>query len=140
MPTPVIAQTFLPSVTGEGEDIFCLRILTSPSLRCFFHNTVPLFRSNAHKERLLVSETFRKMVSPQMIGVEPLQATIGSFQVTLSSVDHLTGRFFSLLTPLRFGPRHCGQLSAETTTNEVIQDRAVRDKASDNFRRMSFPP
>src|SRR5262249_47574151 len=115
----------LPSVTGEGEDIFCLRILTSPSLRCFFHNTAPLFRSTAHNERLLVSETFKKIVSPQMIGVEPLQASIGSFHVTFSSVDHLTGRFFSLLTPLSSGPRHCGQLSAETMFREAMVDRAM---------------
>ena len=52
------------------------------------------------------------MRSRQMMGVEPLTPGIATFQTTFSSVVHLTGRFFSLLTPLRSGPRHCGQFSA----------------------------
>ncbi len=53
------------------------------------------------------------MWSPQMIGVAPVRLGIGSFQATFSSGDHFTGSPFSLLTPLRRGPRHCGQFSAE---------------------------
>src|SRR5215813_10178777 len=73
-----------------------------------------------------------------MIGVEPLQADISSFHVTFSSVVHLTGRFFSLLTPLSAGPRHCGQLSAETMFREAMVDRAMMTNTSVNRRRMSL--
>src|SRR5687767_15901148 len=48
------------------------------------------------------------------MGVEPLQPGIATFHATFSSVVHFAGRFFSVLTPLRFGPRHCGQFSART--------------------------
>ena len=30
MPVPVITKTLLPSVTGEGDDMFCFRIFTLP--------------------------------------------------------------------------------------------------------------
>ena len=36
----------------------------------------------------------------------------GSFQAIFSSGDHFTGRSVSPLVELRFGPRHCGQFSA----------------------------
>ena len=59
------------------------------------------------------------MRSPQMIGVDPDSAGIGSFQRMFSvpAADHLVGRFFSVLIPLCAGPRQCGQFSAlnETT-------------------------
>src|SRR5215510_8962815 len=73
-----------------------------------------------------------------MIGVEPLQADISSFHVTSSSVVHLTGRFFSSLMPLSAGPRHCGQLSAETMFSEAAVERAMMTNTSVNRRRMSF--
>jgi hypothetical protein len=53
-----------------------------------------------------------------MIGVDPLQLGKASFQVTFSSVLHLSGRFFSALVPFKDGPRHCGQLSARATSIE----------------------
>src|SRR5262247_2117025 len=84
------------------------------------------------------SDALRKMRSPQMIGVEPLQAGISSFHVTFSSVVHLTGKFFSSLTPLSAGPRHCGQLSAETMFSAATVDRAVMTNTNVNRRRMSF--
>src|SRR6185295_1972745 len=111
IPVPVITQTFLPSVTGEGDDMFCLRILVLPALRCFFQSGSPLVRSTHQRNRSLPSATFRKMRSPQMMGVAPVQLGKASFHVTFSSALHLNGRFFSLLTPLSEGPRHCGQLS-----------------------------
>src|SRR6266508_367695 len=84
------------------------------------------------------SDALRKMLSPQMIGVEPLQAGISNFHVTFSSTVHLTGRFFSLLMPLSAGPRHCGQLSAETMFSAATVDRAMMTNTSVNRRRMSF--
>src|SRR5579872_5429994 len=59
-----------------------------------------------------LSATFRKILSPQMMGVAPLQLGSGSFQATFSCGLHFEGRFFSWLTPFNSGPRHCGQFSA----------------------------
>src|SRR5688500_4772807 len=112
MPVPVITKTVLPSVTGEGDDILCLRILTLPEPSNCFQSIDPFVRSTHQRYRSSPSATLRKTRSFQMIGVEPLQPGIANFHATFSSVDHLTGRFFSALTPLRLGPRHCGQFSA----------------------------
>src|SRR5215471_4936438 len=136
MPVPVITQTFLPSVTGDGDDIFCLRIFVLPALRCFFHSTSPLLRSTHQRERLSPSATFRKIRSPQIMGVAPVQLGIASFQVMFSSVLHLSGRFFSLLMPFREGPRHCGQLSAEA---DLIATRRARNAKRSPLRNV-FPP
>src|SRR6185295_1645560 len=94
------------------DDIFCLRIFVFPPLRCFFQSRSPFFLSTHHKNRSSPSATLRKMRSFQMIGVAPVQLGIAIFQVTFSSALHFVGRFFSALMPLRKGPRHCGQLSA----------------------------
>src|SRR5215510_15772616 len=138
MPVPVITYTFLPSVTGEGDDIFCLRIFTLPLPSNFFQSTSPLVLSRHQRNRLSPSATFRKIRSRQIIGVEPLQPGIATFQAMFSSVVHLTGRFFSALTPLSAGPRHCGQLSAETMFSEAAVERAIMTNMSVNRRRMSF--
>src|ERR1700682_6007776 len=114
MPVPVITNTLFPSVTGEGEDIFCLRILTLPSPKCFFQITAPCLRSRRHRNNELPSATLRKIASSQMIGVAPLQLGIGAFHVTFSVVVQWVGKFFSLLTPFKVGPRHWGQFSAVT--------------------------
>jgi hypothetical protein len=105
-PVPVITQTLFPSVTGEGDDMFCLRILTFPPLSGRFHSTVPFERSTHQSERLSPSATLRKTRSPHTMGVEPLRSGIASFQVTFSAALHLSGRFRSALTPFRSGPRH----------------------------------
>src|SRR5438093_8321538 len=106
IPFPVMTHTFFPSVTGEGEDIFCLPTLALPPPRGFFQRTVPLVFSTHQRDRSLPSATLRKMRSPQMMGVEPLQLGKASFQSMFSLVLQRRGRFFSLLTPLRLGPRH----------------------------------
>ena len=64
--------------------------------------------------------TFRKIVSPQMIGVEPLRPGIASFHAMFSVGLHLTGRPFSALTPFIAGPRHCGQFSADNVAAAAI--------------------
>src|SRR5215467_5120749 len=73
-----------------------------------------------------------------MIGVEPLQPGISSFHVTFSSVVHLTGKFFSPLTPLSAGPRHCGQFSPETMFSDATADRAMMTNTSVKRRPMSL--
>src|SRR5918993_984347 len=122
MPVPVITQTFLPSVTGDGEDMFCLRIFTLPLPSNFFQTIVPFVRSTHQRYSSSFSATLRKIRSRQMIGVDPLHSGIASFHAMFSSVVHLTGRFFSVLMPLSDGPRHCGQFSARAT---VIEERTT---------------
>src|SRR3954468_18333668 len=117
-PVPVITHTDWPSVTGEGDDMFCLRSwwLPPPSGRC--HRIAPLVRSMHHKFSVTgcvdrsSSATLRKIRLPQTIGVDPENDGIASFHATFSVVVHLSGRFLSVLTPLRDGPRQLGQSSA----------------------------
>src|SRR5262245_7422158 len=84
------------------------------------------------------SDALRTMRSPQMIGVEPLQAGISSFQVTFSSTVHLTVKVFASRAVFSAGPRHCCQLSAEMMFSEATVDRTMMTNTSVNRRRMSF--
>ena len=119
MPVPVIAQTWRPSVTGDGDDMFCFIWRRSPPDSSRFHRVAPVLRSSAHRCSDPWSATLRKMWSPQTIGVEPEYCGTATFQATFSVVDHLTGRFFSPLMPLSVGPRHCGQFSAPSGLTSI---------------------
>src|SRR5512147_589499 len=94
-PVPVITHTFLPSVTGDGEDMFCFRTLRFPEPSGFFQISTPLARSTQDKKSSAPFATLKKMRSCQTIGVDPEKSGMGSFQVMLSLVLHETGRFFS---------------------------------------------
>src|SRR5688572_21197651 len=113
---PLMAHTCVPSVTGDGDDMLCLRSkrLPPPSVR--FQRMAPFDRSTAHNMIVSPSATFRKMWPSQTIGVAALRLGMRSFQAMFVRVSHLRGRSFSLLTPFDCGPRHCGQLSAESDT------------------------
>src|SRR5437867_7676196 len=97
-PVPVIAHTCVPSVTGDGDDMFCFCSLwlPPPSGRC--QRTVPLSRSTHQRCSVIgsldlrSSATFRKIRLPQTIGVEPDHAGMASFQATFSVGDHFSGR------------------------------------------------
>ncbi len=69
------------------------------------------------------------MRSPQMIGVEPLNAGIGNFHAIFSVALQVVGRPVSELTPFSVGPRQFGQ-SAERATvaarHTHITDRTLR--------------
>src|SRR6185312_3288053 len=117
MPVPVITNTLLPSVTGEGDDIFCFLILVLPPPSSFFQSNSPFARLTNHKSSSSPSATFKNSRSFQITGVEPLQLGNASFQAMFSSGDHFHGKSFSLLMPFKFGPRHCGQFSARTIAN-----------------------
>ena len=71
-------------------------------------------------------------MSPEMIGVAPLQAGIGIFQITPFSVSHSTGRPVSPLTPSRVGPRQWGQSSAAaaigTSVKTASPERAMKER------------
>src|SRR6188768_2226991 len=94
-PVPVITQTDLPSVTGDGDDICCFIIRRLPPPSGLFHRIVPFVRSTAQIARFDPSPTLRNTWSPQTIGVDPERSGTASFQVTFSVVDQRTGRFFS---------------------------------------------
>src|SRR5688572_12812740 len=136
MPTPVITQTRLPSVTGEGEDMFCLRWKLLPPAMGRFQTTSFLLRSIAQSSSAPVSRavaTFRKMRSPQMMGVEPLNAGSGSFHATFSVALQVEGSPVSALTPFPVGPRQFGQLSAKSvalasiTTHVTVNNLRMPD-------------
>ena len=64
MPVPVITQTVVPSVTGDGDDMFCFCSFTLPPLSGRFQSSSPFLRSTAHSSRSPVVSavaTFRKM-------------------------------------------------------------------------------
>ena len=108
-----MAKTRLPSVTGDGVDMLCLRCAcpaAAPS-GCF-HRTAEVLRSRHHSDTVSPSATLRKMRSPLTIGVEPLPLGSASFQARPSLADHFTGRPVSGLVPRSSGPRHCGQSAA----------------------------
>src|SRR6478672_2289654 len=131
MPVPVMAKTPVPSVTGEGDDMFCLRSLWLPPPSTAFHRTAGPLRSTHQSDSESPSATLRKMSSPQTIGVEPLNAGSGSFHATLFSALHVTGSPVSAAVPFSCGPRHCGQLSADTaaparTPNENASHARLR--------------
>src|SRR5437899_3226304 len=132
IPVPVITKTLLPSVAGEGEDMFCLLILKLPPPSNFLQITAPLVLSTIQRYRsfLLASATLRKTTSPQIIGVAPLRSGIASFQAILSSGDQRTGRLVSGLIPFSPGPRHCGQFSARSAGTEST--------ARENARQVRF--
>src|SRR5687767_4015914 len=112
MPVPVITYTWVPSVDGDGDDMFCFCSLWLPPPSGAFHSTAGPFRSTHQSDSSVPSATFRKIKSPQMIGVAPLHSGRGSFQAMFDSAVHLSGSPVSELTPFSCGPRHCGQLSA----------------------------
>ena len=139
MPVPVITQTAAPSVTGDGDDMFCLRWTLLPPLTGRFQVTAPELRSTLHSSSSPCdgcSATLRKMVSFQTMGVAPLRLGMASFQATFSVWVQVLVSPRSRLTPFNSGPRHCGQLSAKSVT--VVSD-ATR-KLKQTVRRMGSPP
>src|SRR5262245_13959469 len=138
MPTPVISHTREPSVTGDGEDMFCLRSMWLPPPIGVFHGMVGLVRSIAQSssdpERESVA-TLRKIRSPQMIGVDPLYAGSGSFQATFWVALHVVGRPVSADTPFSVGPRQFGQLSAA----KMVVVAAIKAHVTQNSFRIPSP-
>ena len=91
---PVITHTCLPSVTGDGDDMFCLLPMRFSPDSGRFQLTACLLRSTAHSSICPVARsvaTLRNTVSFQMIGVEPLNAGSGSFHATLLVGLHVVG-------------------------------------------------
>src|SRR5687768_16639580 len=134
-PVPVITQTLLPSVTGDGEDMLCLRIRLLPAPSGRFQSAAPFARSTHQSDRSSPSATLRKRRSPHTMGVEPLRSGIASFHATFSAAVHLSGRLRSALTPLSAGPRHCGQFAEAHTGSSS----AARHDDKSNLRIYDSP-
>ena len=98
---PVITHTVLPSVTGDGDDMFCLRCMTLPPPSGCFQSDGAAWRDRRPRATAIAVRfgDVEEDRSPQMIGVEPVHSGSGSFQAMFSVVLHVTGRFFSALTP-----------------------------------------
>ena len=58
----------------------------------------------------------RKILSPQMMGVELPGNSSATFHFTFSLADHLSGKLVSEECPCPVGPRHAGQFSARTVS------------------------
>jgi hypothetical protein len=70
-----MTHTWRPSVTGEGDDMFCFCAMWFESARRRFHATERVVRSTAQSSSapvLAPVATLRKIVLPQTMGVDPL--------------------------------------------------------------------
>ena len=111
--------------------MFCLLPIRFSPESGRFQATACLLRSTAQSSIWPVPRavaTFRKIVSFQMIGVEPLKAGSGSLQATFSVALHVVGRPLSLLTPSIEGPRQCGHVSAASGAPREPRRRNVRKR------------
>src|SRR5438105_774404 len=165
-PVPVTTQTCLPSVTGEGEELFCLLKSWFPSSSSRAQSCFPSLRERQirssfgppgsrpppypPRRRGLESGAaadgapasvgeVTKTWSPQMMGVPALHEGSGAFQMMFSVRLHVVGRLVARLILFPFRPRHCGQFSCAW---DAAQDRRQRRAiASRTLRRfMRFPP
>src|SRR5258708_39973787 len=86
--------------------------MPSPVVRS--HSILPVLRSRQRAWSVLVdtSAVERNTFAPRMIGVEALGPGMVAVQ-RAESFDQAEGKPFSLDDPLKWGPRHCGQSSAE---------------------------
>ena len=118
-PVPVTAQTWRPSVTGDGEVLLCLRQVRLPSATTARHSSLPSARDRHSSSRSSppgwrlrrrpcsagaspasgAEGEVTKTRSPQTMGVPPLQEGSGLFQRTPSAALHSEGRPAAALTP-----------------------------------------
>src|SRR5262245_32101586 len=83
---------------GRERDQICLPDLAS--------------RQSSRRSRESEDEVCKKIKSSQIIGLELPRPGIGTFHKTPLSMLKRFGMSLPLATPLAFGPRNCGQLSA----------------------------
>src|SRR5579872_157942 len=100
---------------GEGEAVLLRSDDRSPTATCCCQRTLPVGRSRQISKRFpLSSGLVTNTESSQTTGVAWLAPGRATDQSTLSLVVQLSGKPRSVVEPLRNGPRHCGQFSAET--------------------------
>jgi hypothetical protein len=114
---PKSVQTVLPSVTGDGEARLLRPLVRLPVATCFCQSTFPVCRSMHSSNKFpSASGLLMNTASSQMMGVAELGPGRAADQRTLSVLLKVSGRLVSVVEPLRKGPRHCGQFSAEQGT------------------------
>src|SRR5688572_8703332 len=136
MPLPETIHTWVPSVTGEGEDELCLVRNSFPRSKVLRQSSSPVWRERQSSRRScppgpdvaeprLISRrnrssidssppsregVLRKILSPQTTGDEPLQAGISRFHLMFCVALHVSGRFRAVVVvPSPWGPRQLGQ-------------------------------
>src|SRR5437867_6400726 len=89
----------------------------------WFHNTLPLFRSSprAWSDLVASSPELTNTCVSQITGVAADGPGSSANHFTCSVFENVAGRFFSVVEPLKFGPRQCGQFSA-------WQEKRIRSK------------
>src|SRR5439155_16506112 len=107
---------------GEAKLLFWSR--RYPCATFFFHTILPVDRSiqNATIFCSVLSPDETKTRSSQIAGVAALGPGKSTVQSTFSVLENLVGRLFSEVEPLKLGPRHCPQFSANT---ERVKQRAA---------------
>ena len=92
---------------GDGEaqlpSPFRPERMAAPRSR--FHFCLPSVPTHSSRT-FLPSSQVRKILSPQMAGVDDPSPGRGNFQARFLSALHSTGRSFDLEMPLLSGPRH----------------------------------
>src|ERR1700677_1829798 len=112
-PVAKIANTLLPSVTGDGEAMLLRPLVRSPSATIFCQRTLPFFASRHNSARFFSASGLEtKTESPQTTGVAPLGPGMGVTQATPFVLLQFSGRPVSVVEPLNAGPRQWPQFSA----------------------------
>src|SRR5207248_3715382 len=115
--------TSLPSVTGEGEAklLFSSRPMPTPVSCC--QSVLPVARSrhSAWSVPACWSTELTKTRPSQITGVAAEGPGRSATHFTFSVFEKRGGRPFSVVEPLKKGPRHCGQFSA---SNDGAEDAA----------------
>jgi hypothetical protein len=119
---PVITHTVRPSVTGEGDDMFCFIMRASPPPNSLpeRHAAIAVDRPEIHVAAIGHVE---KMWSLQTTGVEPdHRATPVSRR---RSPPTTAGQVLLFAQPFSDGPRHWGQFSADGAA-PVAQSKTMK--------------
>src|SRR5262245_30169565 len=124
-PLPTKNQTCLPSVDGDGEAVFPSSFFAArPPLpngtRQISFPSVPMHMPTV---AFVSSTEVRKILLPQTHGVELPSPGSLSFQRRFLLSPNSVGNPVSLETPSFFGPRHCGQFSADAGPANVTESR-----------------
>ena len=133
---PVITQTLAPSVTGDGDDMFCFASCVLPPPSSFFQNTLARLPVDAPEIQVVaVGDVEEELVAPDD---RRRAAPLGMRQLP---GDVFGGRpadrqILLAADAVQRGPRHCGQLSADAN---LIAMRAMEKVSSITLRTLLLP-
>ena len=121
-PVPVMTQTSLPSVTGDGDDMFCLLPMRLPPESGRFQITACLLRSTAQNSMFPVARCGRDVQEHEIVPDDRRRSAERRKRQLPGDVLRRAprcGRPVSVLTPSSDGPRHCGTMMAVDITVTV---------------------